>query len=178
MQSSTPRVTELIDRLGLIPHPEGGWYRQNYASVGSIPESQLPDYEGPRHCATSIYFLLDRTNFSAFHRLKSEELWFHHAGDPLDIHVIHPDRRLETMRIGPIGADSSGNFEPQALVPGNTWFASAVSEGGSWSLVGCVVTPGFDVRDFELANRHQLVLEYPEYRGMIESFTRLHRKEN
>jgi len=172
MPSLNPDITELIDRLGLIPHPEGGWFRQTYTSTEWIPESHLPDYEGRRHYATSIYFLLDRVNFSAFHRLKSEELWFHHAGDPLDIHVIHPEGRLETLKIGPLGTGLSDDFEPQALVPGNTWFASGVSEGGTWSLVGCVVVPGFDFRDFELANRHELLLEYPEYSDMIESFTR------
>jgi predicted cupin superfamily sugar epimerase len=91
-----------ITQLNLLPHPEGGWYRETYRAAESIPAAALPArFRGPRAFGTSIYFLLPATSFSAFHRIHSDELWHFHAGDPLELHLLHPDGRHEVLPVGP-----------------------------------------------------------------------------
>jgi len=159
-------VESLIERFRLIPHPEGGWYRQTY--VSGISSSFGLSRRGSRPLATSIYFLLTRGHFSAFHRLQSDEMWYHHSGDALRIEIIHRGGRYESALIGP----ADRGFEPQFCVPADCWFASRIDNGGHWGLVGCSVFPGFDFRDFELADYDELSAEYPEHRGLIRALTR------
>ena len=91
-----------ITQLNLLPHPEGGWYRETYRAAESIPAAGLPArFRGPRAFGTSIYFLLPAASFSAFHRIHSDELWHFHAGDPLELHLLHPDGRHEMRPVGP-----------------------------------------------------------------------------
>ncbi len=90
-----------IDRLNLIPHPEGGYYRETYRSELSIPRDALPpQFTGPRPVSTAIYFLLESNNFSAFHRLRSDELWHFYAGSPITVHVIEPDGSYSGIQLG------------------------------------------------------------------------------
>ena len=107
-------------------------------------------------------------NFSAFHRLKSDEAWYHHAGDALEVVMIHPDGRLEKPCVGNV----LDGYEPQAAVPAGCWFGSRVREGGRWSLVGCAVAPGFRFDDFELADREALTADYPQHADIIAGLTR------
>ncbi|HEX5150315.1 MAG TPA: cupin domain-containing protein, partial [Parafilimonas sp.] len=80
-----------IDHLQLKPHPEGGYYGETYRSSGVIPASALPLFKGDRNYSTAIYYLLEQGDFSAFHRIKSDECWHHYAGDTLLIHILNPD---------------------------------------------------------------------------------------
>jgi predicted cupin superfamily sugar epimerase len=161
-----------IERLRLEPHPEGGYFRETYRSPEQIDPSALPDrYVGPRSVATSILFLLTGENFSALHRLRSDELWHFHDGSPLTVHVIEPGGAYRPIRLG---LDAEAGASPQAVVPAGCWFGSTVDDPGGYALVGCTVAPGFDFADFELADRASVLRLYPEHAGLIERLTRAH----
>jgi predicted cupin superfamily sugar epimerase len=159
-----------IDRLQLLPHPEGGYYRQTYRAELTIDKSALPaSFGGSRAVSTAIYFLLDGDNFSAFHRLRSDEMWHFYAGGGLVVHVIGEDGGHWPILLG---SDVEAGEAFQALVKAGSWFASQVRDTRSYALVGCTVSPGFDFADFELAKREELVRRYPQHRGVIERLTR------
>ena len=160
MQGTIPQVDHWIRTLGLLPHPEGGFYRETYRASLDVG---LPG-RGSRAASTAIYFLLTAEAFSALHRIHSDELWFFHAGDPLQIEVLHPDGRHDPLRVGPTAH--------QAVVPAGCWFGARVAAGGTYSLVSCVVAPGFDFRDFELARAADLAAEFPAHAEWIRTLTR------
>lgn len=163
-------IQEIIAHYQLESHPEGGYYRQSYVAALSIPQDALEaDFEGERPVSTAIYFLLPQSTFSAFHRIKSDELWHHYTGGTLLIHVIHPDGSYEQLKLG----SNLANGEAfQQVVPAGTWFASEPIGGDDFCLVGCTVSPGFDFRDFELADRQQLTASYPQHQELINRLTR------
>ena len=151
-----------IDHLGLSPHPEGGFYRVTYKSELTIATRQ-----GGRSASTAIYFLLQGRDFSAFHRIASDELWHFYAGSSLVVYVIEPDGSFSELHLG---NDTGEVF--QAVVQAGCWFASRLKGAASFALVGCTVAPGFDFADFELAVRSELVRDYPQHRQLIEELTR------
>ena len=160
-----------IDKLGLIAHPEGGFYRETYRSSLSLAREALPSqFNGPRLVSTAIYFLLEGENFSAFHRLRSDELWHFYAGGPLLVHVIEENGRYSEMSIG--SNPESGEML-QAVVKAGCWCASRVRDPESFALAGCTVAPGFDFEDFELGKRSKLISLYPQHRRLIEQLTRV-----
>jgi predicted cupin superfamily sugar epimerase len=160
----------IIAELNLTPHPEGGYFRETYRSGETLPAHALPPrYGTDRTIATSIYFLLTADTFSAFHRLQSDELWHFHLGDPVTVHLLHPDHRLETHRIGP---DLRAGHQLHLLFPAGCWFAAAVEPPGTHTLVGCTVAPGFDFADFELARRADLTAAFPAHADLIHRLTR------
>jgi len=148
-----------IEKLQLRPHPKGGYFRQTYRSDVMIA----------REASTAIYFLLEGENFSAFHRLRSDELWHFYAGSPLVVEVIDPPGLRSTILLGN-GAGAGQVF--QAVVGAGCWFASHVADWKGWALVGCTVAPGFDFGDFEMAKRAELVNTYPQHREIIVKLTR------
>jgi len=148
-----------VDRLGLIPHPEGGYYKEAYRSG-----LQITVDSGRRNISTAIYYLLDGNDFSSFHRIKSDEMWHFYAGGGLDISVIHPNGELETLRLG---LDPEKGQLPQQVVPAGSWFAAENNAKDSFSLVGCTVAPGFDFEDFEMADRDTLLENYPQQATLI-----------
>jgi uncharacterized protein len=159
-----------IDKLNLIPHPEGGYYRETYHAKLSIAREALPpQFTGSRLVSTAIYFLLEKENFSAFHRLYSDELWHFYAGSPITVHVIDPDGSYSERLLG---SDPDAGEVLQAAVKAGHWFASRVRDSKGFGLVGCTVAPGFDFSDFEMAKRAELIGVYPQHRKLIESLTR------
>ncbi len=159
-----------IERLELSPHPEGGYFRQTYRSEVVIAREALPGgFTGARAVSTAIYFLLERENFSAFHRLRSDEMWHFYAGAPLLVHGIDPQGKHFSIRLG---SDPEAGQVLQAVVPAGCWFASHVADWKSWALVGCTVAPGFDFDDFDMGKRPELVAKYPQHREVIERLTR------
>ncbi len=159
-----------IDRLSLSPHPEGGYFRVTYQSSLTIVQDALPSvFHGNRSASTAIYFLLAEKDFSAFHRLASDELWHFYAGSALIVYVIDPEGNYSELHLG-------GGFEAgevfQAVVKAGCWFASRMKNPAGFALVGCTVAPGFDFADFEMAERSDLVATYPEHRTLIEELTR------
>ena len=169
--SNQPLAKDLVTRFNLLPHPEGGFYRENYRAVESIPKLSLPKrYKGDRNYSTAIYFLLERGNFSAFHRIQSDECWHFYAGGCLLIHVIHINGRQETIRLG---ASFNMGEVFQAVVPAGCWFASETANDVDYALVGCTVAPGFDFADFELAKGAELSKLFPERKELIARLSRL-----
>lgn len=158
-----------IEKLQLEAHPEGGYFRQTYRADLLLPTAALPGFGGARAASTAIYFLLEGRNFSAFHRLRSDEVWHFYAGEPLDVHVIDPQGEYSAIRLG---RDLEAGQVPQAVVRAGCWFASHVADWKSFALVGCTVAPGFDFDDFDLGKREELVAMYPQHRELIERLTR------
>lgn len=159
-------VNDYIKHLQLLPHPEGGYYKETYRSTG------LQNFNGftlPRNYCTGIYFLLDKNNFSALHRIKSDELWHFYAGDALEVIEITPAGELIITNIG---SDILAGEVFQYAVKAGHWFGSRVIQGGDFSLVGCTVSPGFDFNDFEMADRTNLTELFPEYKNLIAELTR------
>lgn len=164
-------VETLVKELELLPHPEGGFYKETYRSKGVISNSCLsPDFKGDRNMATGIYFLIEKGNFSALHKIKSDETWHFYYGDALEVIEINEHGKLTTTQIG----NNLQNGETfQYTVKANTWFGSRVSSNGNFSLVGCTVYPGFDFNDFELADRDILINTFPHLKNLITELTRV-----
>lgn len=144
-----------IKNLGLEPHPEGGYFQSSYISQETSENRKL---------YTSIYFLLGVGDVSHFHRLKSDELWYFHVGSSLLVHVIDEEGNYVEHKLG---LDIENGETPQVLVPKNTIFGSSVIEGGTFSLVGCMVAPGFEYEDFELFTQKELLQDYPQHKEII-----------
>jgi predicted cupin superfamily sugar epimerase len=163
-------ATHWIEKLRLEPHPEGGYFSQTYRSDVMIAREALPGgFGGARAASTAIYFLLAGKNFSAFHRLRSDEVWHFYAGSPLVVEVIEPEGSRSSILLGD---DPDAGQVFQAVVRAGSWFASHVADWKGWALVGCTVAPGFDFEDFEMAKREELVNRYPHHREMITKLTR------
>lgn len=161
---------QLIQQYNLLPHPEGGWYKQTYKSAEYIRAAALPErFGGDRPISTAIYFLLEKGNFSAFHRIKSDECWHFYYGDPLEIFILQQTGELTTVTLGN-EMDKGQLF--QYVVPAGCWFASRPAPGSQYCFVGCTVAPGFDFADFEMANGEQLIIEYPLHSTMIRELCR------
>jgi predicted cupin superfamily sugar epimerase len=159
-----------IDTLKLEPHPEGGYYRQTYRSGVVIPGAVLPKtFRGDRSASTAIYFLLQGEDFSALHRIASDEVWHFYAGAALSVYVIDREGRVSEIRLGP--HPQSGQVF-QAVVAAGCWFGSCLAEPDAYALVGCTVAPGFDFNDFEMANRSLLLARYPQHEKLIGRLTR------
>ncbi len=165
-----PIVHQLIEQYQLQPHPEGGWYVQTYKSSESIPAAALPSrFAGDRYFSSAIYFLLEEGNFSAFHRIQSDECWHFYSGDPLELLVFHPGGELSVITLG---SDNSRGQRFQYVVPAGCWFASRPAAGSRYSFVGCTVAPAFDFTDFELADGEQLAATYPAFATLVKQLCR------
>ena len=135
-----------------------------------IKKEALPTgFAGDRNCSTAIYFLLEQGNFSAFHRIKSDECWHFYAGQTLLIYVIDQEGKLEIIKLG---NDILKGEVFQAVVPANSWFASEPASTSSYCFVGCTVSPGFDFADFELATKEELSKLYPTETEIINRLCR------
>ena len=159
-----------VEKYNLLPHPEGGYYAETYRSSEGIHKSALPErFKGDRSFSTGIYFLLEGKDFSAFHKILSDEMWHFYAGDSLEVFVIYPETGdLEIIKLG-ANPDNGETF--QAVVPAGTWFGSRPAKGSSYSLVGCTVSPGFDFADFEMAERSALTELFPKHESLIRELT-------
>jgi predicted cupin superfamily sugar epimerase len=136
------RVDALVEQLGLAAHPEGGFYREVWRS-GEGVEPQ--DGRGPRVALTSIYFLLPAAAVSRWHRVRSDEVWHHYEGAPLELLAVPPDSaRMDRVRLGPLAPGQT----PVHTIPAGWW--QAARSQGAYTLVGCSVGPGFEFADFEL----------------------------
>ncbi|WP_406331510.1 cupin domain-containing protein [Streptomyces sp. NBC_00203] len=148
--SETSGIPATATALGMRPHPEGGWFVETWRAEQTF----RPDgYPGPRAAATGIYFLLAPGDTSAWHTVRSEELWLWHRGGPLELVLggdgDRPDPEPTVVRLGPAVEDGE---RPQALVPGGVWQAARPATDQE-VLVSCVVAPGFDYEDFRLEGR-------------------------
>ncbi len=150
-----------IGNLAMTPHKEGGYFKEMLMAEGEL----VTEHTTKRPYYTSIYFLLRSGNPSHFHRLKSDEVWYFHTGDPLNIHIIHPNGEYEIVRLG-LNVEQGEVL--QAVVPKGAIFGSDVAETADYSLVSCMVSPGFDYQDFELFTQRELLEEYPSHEQIIK----------
>ena len=155
-------AARLVKKLGLEEHPEGGYFKQTYRSDTIV---NVEGYGGPRNISTAIYYMLVGGQFSAFHRIRSDEIWHHYAGDSITLYAINDGGKMSKIKIGKNGT-------PQAVIKAGTWFAAALDNKRSYCLLGCTVSPGFDYRDWELGKRNELVRMYPQHRALIERYTK------
>ncbi len=152
-----------IRRLALAPHPEGGWYRRYYTSTN---HQHYPSHNATRPSASAIYYLLKAGEFSAFHKIKSDEIWHYYTGTTqLRIYVLTSNGNLEIRQLG-----TENGALPQQVIPAKTFFAVELSgiSAADYALVGCTVSPGFDFADFELGDKADLQARYPQHAGLLD----------
>ena len=164
-----PSAEFWIAHLGLVPHPEGGHYRESYRSPESIPHAALPArFAGGRAYSTAIYFLLAFPEASIFHRLTSDEMWHFYDGDPLRIYLLDGQGVLQVVTLG---RDCGKGQTLQCVVRAGVWVAAELQQAGQYSLVGCTVAPGFDFADIEFADGKELSRVAPQHTALINRLT-------
>lgn len=144
MDSFQRNLAELIKIHELIPHPEGGHYRETYRSEFS----------------TGIFYLLTKGQKSSFHRIKSDEMWHFYEGDSISI--------VEITNIGTIKETILNKDNPQHVVPANVWFGAYLPDGSEYAFTGCTVAPAFHFEDFEMGDKVKMLEEFPKAKEMIE----------
>lgn len=159
-------MKDIIDRLGLVPHPEGGYYREIFRSHVAV-QHPLTGGGVSRAAMTSIYFLLEAGDRSAWHRVQSDEAWCLLDGGPLELHLLEPGGGHHVKRLA---RTLDTGEELQAVVPAGWWQAASPAPGARFALCACIVAPGFDFADFELARREELVRDYPDLSDVIGRF--------
>jgi predicted cupin superfamily sugar epimerase len=159
-------AADLVHELGLEAHPEGGWYAEIFRSELKIKPEAFP---GERNALTSIYFLLESGQFSALHRIKSDEIWHFYEGGPLE--VIEIDHS-GVSKITLLGRNLKGGAVLCYTVKAGNWFGSRPAPGTEYSLVGCTVAPGFDFEDFEMPDQEWFLTEFPGQSELIMQITR------
>jgi predicted cupin superfamily sugar epimerase len=170
-QHETITADFFINQLQLQPHPEGGYYRETYRATESIAAGALPArFVGARSFGTSIYYLLQQGDYSAFHRIKSDECWHFYAGDALLIHLIDLDASYRCVRLGD-RIEQGDVF--QFVVPAMAWFAAEPARDSAFALVGCTVAPGFDFNDFQMGDKAKLTSDFPQHAHIIERLCKL-----
>lgn len=153
-----------IEKLALQKHPEGGWFKEVYRSGESIAVDALDDrFSGERSVSTSIYFLLQQGEFSAFHKIKSDETWHFYDGGMLELFSVSPEGILSVHKLG---LNIQDGELPQITIPHGHFFAAKPI--GDFTLVGCTVAPGFDFADFEMPDKGNLKKLFPEFENIIE----------
>ena len=131
------QAKEIIETLGLQPHPEGGWYAETWRADA---------VEGQRASGTAIYYLLEAGQRSHWHRIDAAEIWHFYAGAPLTLSISTDGQSTDRLTLG---ADIAAGERPQLIVPPNAW--QSAESAGAWTLVGCTVSPGFVFETFEMA---------------------------
>jgi uncharacterized protein len=164
------KTDEIIRNLRLIPHPEGGFYRETYRSPDEIEQDDLDEeFNGRRSFSSCIYFLLTSDSFSAFHKIRQDEIWHYYDGSPIRLHMIDGKGVYSDVIIG---IEFIEGQVPQFVISAGTWFAAEVVNENDYTLLGCTVSPGFDFKDFTLAKRNDLMRSFPEHSDIIVRLTR------
>lgn len=155
----------LVDALSLVPHPEGGHFRETFRSAHAVTGTT----GAQRAASTAIYYLLPAGSFSAWHRVSSDEVWHHYDGDPLELFLLTDAGALSQVTLG---RPSEGDgVLPQHVVPAGVWQACR-PRGARFSLMGCTVAPGFDFADFEMPTRAHLLERFPAHADLVAALTR------
>ena len=153
-----------IQQLKLIPHPEGGHFTETYKSQIHFSADELNDCVTNKKCSSLIYFLLQKDDFSAFHKLKSDEVWIYNGGSAINIYII--DEKGE-LNIELFGSDIDKGENLQVFIPANSWFAAELINKDNFCLMSCLVSPAFEWDDFELGNRNFLEAKYPKHKALF-----------
>lgn len=163
-------IENLVKKLELQKHPEGGYFKEIYRSEDTVPIEIFPDRNNSlkpyRNFCTSIYYLLVHEDVSVFHKIKSDEIWHFYQGSPILLHILNENTgEYLSKELG-----SKNQF--QVIIPKNVWFAAEVKDKNLYSLVGCTVSPGFEFEDFTIAKREELLEKFPKYKELIKKFTK------
>jgi predicted cupin superfamily sugar epimerase len=160
-------AAQLMDLFGLQPHPTCGFVHEPYRSPVAIPASALPpDFGGPRPLGGALCFLVTPQASVRLHRIRSDQMYHHYLGAPLEVLLLHPDGPGE-VRV--VGTDLSAGMRPFLLVPGGAFHAARVA-GGDWSLLGTSVWARPEPSDVEMGDPEQLMASYPALREEIRAF--------
>ena len=151
-----------IKHFGMAPHPEGGYFKEIFRSKHKVLRS---GENIERDACTSIYYLLESFDFSGFHRLKSDEMWYFHKGSPIFIHIIQENGAYDRIEL----SDSEAG-QLQAVVESGCWFAAEIPSKSDFTLVSCAVSPGFDFAEFEMANKSCMIKNYPQHIEIINKW--------
>jgi predicted cupin superfamily sugar epimerase len=163
MPDSHASRDELIRRFDLKPHPEGGFFNETYRSAQRVIRDGGSTQN--RSASTAIYYLLCDGAHSAWHRIRSDEVWHFYAGEPLNVHVLDASGTLVTHKLGNALTHPDAVF--QAVVPAGLWFAAECADPATFALVGCTVAPGFEFSEFEIGDVDALKAEHPQHAGLI-----------
>jgi predicted cupin superfamily sugar epimerase len=153
-----------IEYLKLQPHPEGGWYREIFRSLKPVLR---PGGSEVKQACTSIYYLLENADYSGFHRIVSDELWYFHKGSPLHIHVIDEKGECNVLELSD---KQTGSLS--ISVRGGLWFAAEIPSRQGFSLVSCAVAPGFEFDEFEMAEKDKMMELYPQHSALVNKLCR------
>lgn len=154
---------EIVQRFGMLPHPEGGFFVEIYKAEDRVP---LP--RGERAASTAIYFLLTKDTFSRFHRIKSDEVWHFYLGGACHVVELGADGKAVDVTLG---QDLRAGQQLVHIVKKDTWFGAYLDDSADFALVGCTVAPGFEFADFEMATRADLLRDFPEARDAVMRLT-------
>jgi uncharacterized protein len=158
----------IVEKLGLLPHPEGGYYKEIYRTEEILDKKALPErYSSSRNISTSIYYMLKGEQISHFHKLKSDEIWHFYSGSPVIIHLLGGSGYSKIV----LGSDLERGEIFQHVIKTDMWFAAELENKNSYCLIGCTVAPGFSFEDFLLASRDELANEFPDYLELITKLT-------
>ncbi|BCA53839.1 hypothetical protein W02_09790 [Nitrospira sp. KM1] len=166
--STREKANQIIDLLGLAPHPTCGFVAETYRSSRRIPSAVLPpEYEGDRPLASVLYFMVTTQTPIRLHRIRSDQMYHHYLGAPLEVLLLYPEGTGEVRIVGP---DLAMGMRPQLLIPGGTYHISRIRAADSFALLGTTEWPGFENPDVELGDPQTLMMEYPAFRRLIEEF--------
>jgi predicted cupin superfamily sugar epimerase len=161
---NTKNASYWIDHLNLQPHPEGGYYKEIFRSKQRVLRHGADEL---KQACTSIYYLLEGEDYSGFHRIASDELWYFHKGEPLLIHIVDEHGVYSSIELSDT---SSGVLS--AVVEAGSWFASEIPSRNGFTLVSCAVAPGFEFSEFEMAEKRTMMLLYPQHAGLFDRLCR------
>lgn len=174
-------VRHIIDKLNLTEHIEGGYFKETYRSNIMVTYESHTICDNKIHSNTNvssqpirplytlIYYLLVNDQFSAFHKVRNDEIWHFYKGSSVTIYIL--DESNSTLKIK-LGNDFDGDNYLHYLIKGNTWFGAELNDKSSYALMGCTVSPGFDFNDFELGRKIELLQKYPQHKEIIQRLTR------
>lgn len=166
------KARDIARRLGLEPHPEGGFFRETYASDLTVPGGDVDVREERRVLSTAIYYLLTPETFSELHRLDADEVWHHYQGDPVEQLQLRDDGEDEGGVVV-LGQDLAEDERPQILVPRGVWQGSRILPGPhGYALCGTTMAPGFRFEGYEAGQRKDLSARFPKHRQRIAALTR------
>ena len=164
-----PTANAIIEQLGLKPHGTCGFMGETFVSDRRIPADALPaEYQGSRPLGGVFYFLVTPEASIRLHRIRSDQMYHHYLGEPLEVLLFHPGGSCE---IHVVGSDLAAGMRPQLLIPGGTFHAGRVRTSSGYALLGTSVWARAEPEDVELGNPTQLLKEYPSACGVIAEFT-------
>ena len=166
---------EIIEHLKLIPHPsEGGYFKIVHNDKLTLPNSVLPDLvnvEEERTICDAIYYMIDSDNHSQLHRTAGNMLYHFYYGDPVEMLLLHPEGTTPSTERVTFGNDIKAGQQPMILIPGGSWLGIQVQPPGKFALMGVTLSPGFNISDYTMGQRDELIAQYPTEKELITTLT-------